>query len=260
MGLLDALFGGSKGDDSAAREMKEEEARRAGLRRRIDAFYGIDTPEAALPVPDKGLARKLLAKGVMAKNEGIAAGNAARTGQAADARSLFERENKQLGDSVRNYYTDSLNRNFGESQRKLNFALARKGLAGGSAQIDNMADLTLDKNLGATRIGEAVQRHVNDLINQREQERLGAYSLVASGAGESAVQSAQAGLRRAFDTQSSAQKADLFGDLFAGGADALYASNMQDQGAAMANRFRSQLNPFFASPTRSSPSGRVTSS
>ena len=81
-------------------------------------------------------------------------------------------------------------------------------------------------------------------------------ALVNSGAGDSAVSAAQAGLKNTLDTAESTVKADLFGDLFAGGADALAASNLAAQQQALAARYRQQLATFF--PTRSTSSGRVT--
>lgn len=257
MGLLDALFGGKK-DDSAAREMQAEEERKRVLRQRIDALYGIDSSDPLMPVDTGGKGFKLGAMVASLRNPEIQAANDERARQAADARAAMERENTTLGDATRGYYSDALERSFVKAKRNSDFALARRSLAGGSAETDANTELDTDRNLGATRISDAVHRAVNDMINQREQERLNAYGLVQSGAGEAAINAAASGLKRSFDTAQSAQKADLFGDLFATGAAGAAASNEQDQQALFAQRYRDRLNTFFA-PT-SSTSGRVTAS
>jgi hypothetical protein len=115
---------------------------------------------------------------------------------------------------------------------------------GGSADVDANRELQTDQNLGATRIDEAARRAVAQLQTQREQERLNATNLVNAGAGEDAVISAQAGLKNSLDNVSTAQKANLFGDLFSTGADAFASQNYNQALAAQLARYQSSLGAF----------------
>jgi hypothetical protein len=81
---------------------------------------------------------------------------------------------------------------------------------------------------------------------------------VNSGAGDSAVTAAQRGLQNSFETANTAQKADLFGDLFGSAANAVSASNLAAQQASAAARYKNQLSTFF--PTSGSSTGRITPS
>lgn len=211
-------------EDLAGQRQIEEEARKSALRKRIDVFYGLGAePEAQ------------------------------------SAAEMMQGENTKLADATRSYYTDQLGDQYGEAERKTRFRLARQGLLGGSEEVNQQGDVRQDRDLGATRVDEAVRRAIANLTSQREQERLNAISLVNSGAGDSAVSAAQAGLRNSFDTVSNQSKADLFGDLFTGAADFGTANNMANQEALLANRYRDRLGSFFNTGSRST-SGRVTPS
>jgi hypothetical protein len=192
------------------------------------------------------------------ENARIAAINAAGGQEAAAARSAMEAENTKLAEATRQYYADQLGKGFEEAERKTRFRLARQGLLGGSEEVYQQGDVREDRDLGATRVDEAVRRAVASLVSQREQERLNAINLVSSGAGESAISAAQAGLRNTFANAANAQKADLFGDLFTSGANVLTAGNLADKEAAFLGRYRDRLATFF--PPRSSSSGRITPS
>jgi hypothetical protein len=211
-------------EDLAGQRQEEEERRKSDLRRRIDLFYGIgDDPEAKT------------------------------------AAASMQGENTKLADATRQYYADQLGDNYQTAERKTRFKLARQGLLGGSEEVNQQGDVKQDRDLGATRVDEAVRRAIAGLTSQRESERLNAISLVNSGSGESAVSAAQAGLRNSFQTASSQSKADLFGDLFTGTADGMTANNVANQEAMLAARYRDRLGSFF-NTGGSSTSGRVTPS
>lgn len=288
--LVLRMGGGGGGGGGANTEV--EEARKNELRRKIDALYGIDssapaTAAAPAPAGDRPGAGELIKAGLATPKNldpartvmgsvkklfgGGGKGFTFRTdipglttpgedfsGVASGARASLEAENTKLADATRAYYTDQLGKTYNEASRNTRFKLARQGLLGGSEDVYQQGDVTSDRDLGATRVDEAVRRAIASLTGQREQERLSAIGLVNSGAGDSAVSAAQAGLRNSLENVSSAQKADLFGDLFANSADAVTANNIAGNEAALAARFRDRLGSFF--PVRTTTGGRVTPS
>lgn len=217
-GLTPTGADGGSGDNSVA-----EEARKASLRARINSMYGIDA----------------------APGDTVAAA----------ARQQMSGEGTRLSDATRAYYTDQLGRAYEKAERGTRFKLARQGLLGSSEDSFQNSELRSDRDLGGTRIDEAVRRAVNDLTTQREGERLNAIQLVNSGAGDSAVSAAQAGLKNTLDAANSAQRADIFNDLFAGGANAIATGNAANNEAAFLARYQNGLTSFF--PATKTTSGKV---
>lgn len=239
--------------DEAAAHAAEEESRKDALRTRINRMYGIGTPTSATQRN--------------ATDQIDEAGNPVFTdtqitvpdAEADAAKSAMEAENTKLAGATRSYYADQLGDQSQKAERSTRFKLARQGLLGGSEEVFQQGDVKKDRDLGATRVDEAVRRAIAGLTGQREQERLNSINLVNAGSGESAVSAAQAGIRNSFENQSSQQKADIFGDLFKGVADAGTASNNAALQAQLAERYRNSLNSFFRTPS-GTPSGRVTAS
>lgn len=174
------------------------------------------------------------------------------------ARSAMEGEKTKLAEATRGHYADQLSRAHEKAERNARFNLARRSVLGGSSEIDTMSELSTDRNLGATRVDDAVRRAVAGLESAREQERLNAIQLVNSGAGDSAVSAAQRGLQNSFENQASAQRVDLTSDLFTAGANSLTASNLVDRDALLAARLRDRTAAFVNAGRTSS--GRVTPS
>lgn len=270
--------GGGGGDGGAAEREQQEEQRKRELRARIDRLYGVGEPAAPssggykiewIQQPDKtwrGI-RSDTNDVIQTIEPGEHPNTAAyRPGgirtipgeRPQDARKAMDQENTKLAEATRGYYTDQLGKDYAKAERQTRFKLARQGLLGGSEDINQQGEVKSDRDLGATRVDEAVSRAVSGLKTQREQERLNAIQLVNSGSGESAVSAAQTGLRNSFENAATAQKADLFSDLFANSADAVSAGNMADREAALLGRYRDKLSSFF--PTKSTTGGRVTPS
>jgi hypothetical protein len=214
-----------KGRQEEEKAAQEEAARRAALRSRIDKMYG------------------------------AVAGDDADT---VAGRTALETERTKLSDATRGYYADQLGDDYSEAERKTRFNLARQGLLGSSEEVSRQADLKKDRDLGATRIDEAVARAVAQLTTQREQERLKSINLVNAGEGEQAVNAAQAGIRSSYDSVANQQKAELFDDLFAGAVEAGNSAQAANQEALLASRYRQRLGSFF--PSNNASTGRVTSS
>lgn len=263
LGSFVGAGGSPSGNGDSGEAAAAEEARKAALRKRIDKLYGIGHDQ----LPIYGAAPEATQTFAGYGEDGspmyntIPGGPAPVVGYQDDpedvaARSQLESEKTKLGDATRAYYTDQLGRDYQKAERSTRFKLARQGLAGGSEDIFQQGEVNSDRDLGATRVDEAVRRAIGDLETQREQERLSATNLVNSGAGDSAVSAAQAGLRNSLNNVSNQQKTDLFSDLFSGAADAGVASNMSAQQAALLGRYRDRLSTFF--PTSGTSSGRVT--
>lgn len=283
-GVLSIGGGGGGGGDTYGAQQAAEEARKAALRKRIDKMYGIGASDY---VPDKEkfkIGEKVVHSGgsgggqmndtgaveqptpgevsVVPEYDEEAYAKAVEQAQrdgdpeAFAARKAMEGENTRIADATRAYHADRLGRAYTKAERETRFKLARQGLMGGSEDIYQQDEVKSDRDLGATRVDEAVRRAIADLSSKREQERLNAISLVNSGAGDSAVSAAQAGLKNTFEAANSTQRADLFGDLFANTADAATADTLAQQQAALLGRYRDKLGAFF--PTRSTSSGRIT--
>jgi hypothetical protein len=274
---LTLRFGGDGGGDSGSNS-REDEARKAALRTRIDRLYGIGSPVTKFKLDDGTVVDTQPPPLTRPKLD--ESGNQVMTNpnddsqprpdfetiqpryttltlpdtEAQGAASQMQAEDSQVSDATRGYYSDQLARSFAAAERNNRFRLARQGLQGGSADVDANAQLQTDNDLGLTRIDQAARAAAASLTTQREQERLNAINLVNAGAGEDAVASAQAGLRNSLENVSTQNKANLFSDLFAGSADSVAGMNQNDLLAAMMGRYNQQLAMF--SP--SSGGGRVT--
>lgn len=91
---------------------------------------------------------------------------------------------KELGDylgATRQFYMDDLNRQKGDTDRNLKFAMARNGLTGGSVAIDNARRVGEDYTRGVVEADRRAQGAVADLRSQDEQSRLGLISMAQSG-------------------------------------------------------------------------------
>lgn len=202
---------------------REEEERKASLRARINRLYGI----ADAGDPELDATRKTMSD-----------------------------ELSQVEGATRGYYTDALARTFTKAERNTRFNLARQGLLGGSEDSNQQGDVRSDRDLGATRVDEAVRKAIAGLTTQREGERLNAINLVNAGVGDSAVDAAASGLRTSFANANNQTKADLFGDLFSNAADAAASQNVNAANAALLARYKQSLGTFF--PATSTTGGRVT--
>lgn len=83
--------------------------------------------------------------------------------------------------ATRTFYMDDLNRQKGETDRGLKFAMARSGLTGGSVAIDNARRVGEDYTRGALEADRRAQSSVADLRAQDEQSRLQLIQMAQSG-------------------------------------------------------------------------------
>jgi len=255
-------MGGDGGDEIAQRQ-KQEEAKRAELRSRVNALYGIRpdasgidrgkfTTEEILTTTSGEQLPLLIGKLDQAGYDAALAGSYKGADEAA---AQLAKEESDLSSATRDYYTDRLTREGQQAERKNRFALANRGLSRGSVDIDTGAELARARGEGATRIEDEVTNTLANLRNQREAERQNTVQLIQSGVGEDAVAAAGAGLRRAYDTVRGQQKADLTGDLFT-----TFSSQPQytyDPTLLAAERYKQRLSSFYPSSTGGS-AGRIT--
>lgn len=269
---------GGGGDGGASANIQAEEARKTALRARINQLYGIATPGGGATAPTReqfttgGRAATWVPSGdtgyetpavegtldQAAYDKAMADFNAqgGADGVANSAAAQMAKEEQDLADSTRNFYSEDLKHTYDRAKRRNTFALADRGLLGGSAQVDTEGELNRDNTLGATRLEDEVRGAVAGLKSARESERLNAAALVNSGAGEEAIAGAQAGLSRALQNATSTRKASIASDLFANGADAVAAGMNQGVGPAALAQYRNSLKTFYGSGGGSA--GRVT--
>lgn len=91
---------------------------------------------------------------------------------------------QELGDylgATRQFYMDDLNRQKGDTDRNLKFAMARNGQTGGSVSIDNARRVGEDYTRGVVEADRRAQSAVADLRSQDEQSRLGLIQMAQSG-------------------------------------------------------------------------------
>lgn len=267
--------GGGGGDDGFAARQVAEEARKAGLRAKINQLYGIgdagatsvDRSKFVIPAkagemvldPQNGEGGGYREHGGAPEGfdqPGYDAALAAARNSGNQVAAQMTGEEKRLADATRSFYAEDLKDNYDKAKRRNTFALADRGLLGGSAQVDTETDLKRGNTMGATRIQDEVAAAVNNLKNQREAERLNAVQLVNAGAGEDAVAGAQAGLSRAFENAAAQRKTSIAGDLFAGGADAVAGANSASLGPLAYQQYMQSLRRF-SNPV-SNVGGRTT--
>ena len=83
--------------------------------------------------------------------------------------------------ATRQFYMDDLNRQKGDTDRNLKFAMARNGQTGGSVSIDNARRVGEDYTRGVVEADRRAQSAVADLRSQDEQSRLGLIQMAQSG-------------------------------------------------------------------------------
>lgn len=98
----------------------------------------------------------------------------------------FDNPNRQreIGDylgATRQFYMSDLNRQKGETDRNLKFAMARSGQTGGKVAIDSAARVGQDYNRGVIESDRRAQSAAADLRSQDESSRLGLIQMAQSG-------------------------------------------------------------------------------
>lgn len=249
------MGGDGGGDGGFADRQKAEESRKIGLRQRINSLYGygsggamtVDRAKFTTPsmiVADETGPQQQPETFDQAGYDAAVAAGAGTDAEAAAARAAMSKEETDLANANRNFYSEDLQHSYAKAKRNNTFALADRGLLGGKAQVDTEAELNRDNTLGGTRLEDEVRSAVASLKNQREGERLNALNLVNAGTGEEAIAGAQAGLSRSLQNATATRKANIAGDLFTTGADSVAAGNNAAMGGLAYQQYLQSLRRF----------------
>lgn len=138
---------------------------------------------------------------------------------------------QELGDylgATRQFYMDDLNRQKGDTDRNLKFAMARNGQTGGSVSIDNARRVGEDYTRGVVEADRRAQSAVADLRSQDEQSRLGLISMAQSGLDATTASSrALSALQNNIQAGRATSTAQGIGDAFGSFAN-LYRRSQED--------------------------------
>lgn len=164
-----------------------------------------------------------------------------------------QKQYDQLGADTTKYYTDDVNKQEAINARKLKFAMARSGLAGGSEQAYQGEQLGQDYQkalIAASRQGQTAEAN---LKSQDEQQRQNLINMAEAGldAG-TASNEATASLRNNLLSANASSTADSLGNMF-GDFSNLYQSS-QDQKAARQGQLYG-YGSLFSSPMYGNSSG-----
>lgn len=137
-----------------------------------------------------------------------------------------------------------------EAERVNRFGLARTGLAGGSADVDSVADINRRTNEGLLRAGGIADQSAADLKTADESTRSSLLSMAQSGIDTgSASTMALNGLKVNADSVAGQRAGANVGSLFSDMSQA-YLLNQQRQGAAAGSQMPGQQWYGVSSPTQ----------
>jgi len=148
-------------------------------------------------------------------------------GDPANSRDNLYAEQKS---AVYDLNSQEVNRQAGEAERNNRFGLARSGLAGGSADVDSVADINRRTNEGLLRAGGIADQSAADLRAADEGTRSNLISMAQSGIDTgSAATMALNGLKVNADSVAAQRSGSSVGSLFNDMSQA-YLINQQRQG------------------------------
>lgn len=268
------MGGGDGGDGGASARASEDRVRKARATRDINKLFGIYSD----PIDDgAGPKQSDFTRQISTGDEGSSAvfDQAAYDAALADrnARALTDdsafrseadankaaRETlyKQEGQSVFDINKNKIDEDFGDSQRKLSFALARTGLFGGSEDIaqHDKQQRVYDKSILDAR--NLADQKSADFMGQDENARLNIINQVQSGIDSgTALENARKGMEVNAAKSAANTNSQIIGNAF-DGAGLIYSNQQQNAGIQAAReRYKNQLGAMFAAP---SYSGSVTS-
>lgn len=245
--------GGGGGGNSAEREEERQRQQQKAINQ-VNALFGI--------VPDEGPSRDAYTERVkrydnsqddyvyedafdrQAYQQAVARHNALQQQARANQAERSELYSDVSGD-VSEYLTDDLDRQKTDAERVARFALARRGVRGGSSDLDTQEDLLENYNEGVMKVQNRAADTAARLRTSDEDARLNLINRIQSGMnGNAAIQSAQTQMRNNVDSIKSGAMAQSLGGLFDRYADLTVEQNAE-KGRQMAygnsNRYRSYI-------------------
>jgi hypothetical protein len=158
---------------------------------------------------------------------------------------------RQYGDylgSLRNVYQQDASRQKDMADRNLRFSLARSGLTGGAAAVDQGALLGDEYRRGLLRSEQQAQQGVAGLRAADETSRLNLLQMANAGTGlTSAATNAANAMRSNLATAQSAGTVNALGDIFGGTADIL---KKQREAALARKTWLTGMQPLYGSGGR----------
>lgn len=140
---------------------------------------------------------------------------------------------QQYGDfekAIQSYNLNQLNQQKTNADRQLNFAMARQGLTGGSADADASANLTRQYNEGVLKGQQGAASAAAGLKSQDQAQKQQLIGLAQSGLdATSAANQATTGMQTNLDSAMAQSESQGLGDMFGGLASYYDQSNQAKQ-------------------------------
>jgi len=211
------LGGGGGGGNAAGEAAKREETRQTeqdDAVDRINALFGIGSGSSAA-MPDKNEDRFYVMKKISPRgeeqrifnqalyDEAVAKAKAtADSNQSAAAnKTKLESLYSGVGNDVSSYLTDDLNNQYENADRANRFGVARRGVRGGSSELDVQEGMQEDFDKGVVNIGNRSTEASNQMRLADSGTRLNLINRIMSGmSGDAAIVSAQQSLKNNSDS------------------------------------------------------------
>ena len=202
---------GGGGNGGAAQREQARQRRQNIAIADINRLFGIYEPYPSAPATPSGGIFKQFPKPPSPDQSEIDA----RRAEAERNRAAREESYADIGQSVRDYYISDLDLQQQMADRQRRFAVARRGVAGGSSDIDTSAELLRDYNRAVLDIGNRADQAANEARAADEQARLDLIQRILSGmSGDAAIQSANVALRNNISDARSNALSQRLGQVF----------------------------------------------
>lgn len=232
-------MGGGGGDGGAQQREEQRQKEQDEATRRVNALFGIYEPgttkpdqanfEIGMPADD---GQTTFVPDVDAYNQAMAEWQAQEGGlqhtatDAATARGAMYDDTKK---SVFEHLMQQLNEQGDVAQRQAGFSLARRGLTGGSADVDAHSILDRERANAVLDIGNRADTAASNLKSADETSRLQLIDRIHGGmSADQAITSANIAQANAAQAAKSEALANSLGQIFSKYAQYNNAKNMQD--------------------------------
>jgi len=243
--------GGGGGDGGAAAREEKRQREQDSIISDVDRLFGVhtDAPEYAKPNKDDYWVHRGKSSGAGSNRGGQQSrgnhfdedaynramaewqgGNASNKAAAAANAEKRQQLYDETAADVREHFLTDLNKQQDNSRRVDNFSLARRGVKGGSSELDHDGRFLEAYNRSVLDIGNRADSTINNLKQADENARLRMHELVRSGeTSNSVIQSALTGMSNAADNARTNAMTGGLGDVF-GGATQIWLNDQQNQG------------------------------
>ncbi len=212
--------GGGGGDGGAAEREAARQRKQNEAIARVNRMFGVYTEK---PRPSKedfttvGYrgTRRFDEEGYRRALQAWEAENARARSAAEENAQARERLYAQARDDVRDYFMNDLNRQRTDTERTARFGLARRGVIGGSSELDVADNILEQYNRAVLDIGNRADATATRLRAADEQARLDLISRIRGGmSADNAIQSAMSTLQTNIDSARENAMAQALGQVF----------------------------------------------